>query len=385
MPLRRAALTLLSATVLTAAFAAPAGAQATRTWVSGVGDDANPCSRTAPCKTLPGAISKTASGGEINAIDPGPFGFVTIAKPITVDLSAAGTGGVLNAGVNGITVNAAATDDVVLRGIDLLGGNDASPTCRYGGLSGVWIRNARSVRIENTTIAQNEIAGIRVAPEASDPTVLVNRVDISASCGNGIKVEPAAGRSAAVMVRDATVTTSGTAVSVAGGGHAWLTGSTIFGNTLGLETLGGGVIETYEDTRIVGNAVDGTPTVAHTNTGAPGAPGAPGATGPQGPAGEPAVKLMLALPAARLSARAGKRVALRYAATAAGRATLQVRRGSKRIATVRGAAKAGGNKIAWSGKVRRKAVAAGTYKLMLRVTGADGQSDTQTARLRVMR
>ena len=177
MTLRRAALTLLTATLVFAGFAASAGAQATRTWVSGVGDDVNPCSRTAPCKTLPGAIGKTASGGEINALDPGPYGTLTITKPITVDLSAAGTGGVLNAGLNGVTVNAAATDDVVLRGLDLMGGNDASPTCRYGGLSGIWVRNARSVRIENTTIAQNKTAGIRVAPEASDPTVLVNRVE----------------------------------------------------------------------------------------------------------------------------------------------------------------------------------------------------------------
>src|SRR5438477_3797204 len=46
-------------------------AQATRTWVSGVGDDVNPCSRTAPCKTFAGAISKTAGGGEIDVLDPG--------------------------------------------------------------------------------------------------------------------------------------------------------------------------------------------------------------------------------------------------------------------------------------------------------------------------
>ena len=63
---------------------APAHAQATRTWVSGVGDDANPCSRTAPCKTFAGAISKTAAKGEINCIDPGGFGGVTITKPITI-------------------------------------------------------------------------------------------------------------------------------------------------------------------------------------------------------------------------------------------------------------------------------------------------------------
>ena len=55
---------------------APVNAQATRTWVSGVGDDVNPCSRTAPCKTFAGAISKTAAGGYINCIDPGGFGGV---------------------------------------------------------------------------------------------------------------------------------------------------------------------------------------------------------------------------------------------------------------------------------------------------------------------
>lgn len=60
-------------------------AQATRTWVSGVGDDANPCSRTAPCKTFAGAISKTATGGIINCLDPGGFGAVTITKSITID------------------------------------------------------------------------------------------------------------------------------------------------------------------------------------------------------------------------------------------------------------------------------------------------------------
>ena len=59
-------------------WSAPAAAQATRTWISGVGDDANPCSRTAPCKTFQGAISKTAAGGEINCLDPGGFGAVNI-------------------------------------------------------------------------------------------------------------------------------------------------------------------------------------------------------------------------------------------------------------------------------------------------------------------
>src|SRR6266436_8778803 len=91
-------------------------AQASRTWVSGVGDDANPCSRTAPCKTFAGAISKTAPGGEIDALDPGGYGAVTITKAMTIDCT--GTlGSVLVAGTNGIVVAAGGPDVVILRGI----------------------------------------------------------------------------------------------------------------------------------------------------------------------------------------------------------------------------------------------------------------------------
>src|SRR6476619_1976261 len=92
------------------ACAATLNAQATRTWVSGVGDDANPCSRTAPCKTFGGAISKTAEGGEIDALDPGGFGAVTITKALTIDgTHGAGFGSILNAGTNGIIINISST------------------------------------------------------------------------------------------------------------------------------------------------------------------------------------------------------------------------------------------------------------------------------------
>ena len=94
---------LVTAFFLALAFAGGAAhAQATRTWVSGVGDDANPCSRTAPCKTFAGAISKTAANGEINVLDPGGFGAVTITKSIVIDglgpmssILAVGTNGVI--------------------------------------------------------------------------------------------------------------------------------------------------------------------------------------------------------------------------------------------------------------------------------------------------
>src|SRR4030081_2373538 len=97
-----------------------ANAQATRTWVSGVGDDANPCSRTAPCKTFPGAITKTAAGGEINVLDPGGFGAVTITKSITIS-SECTEAGVLVSGTNGIVVSAGPSDVVIIRGLDIQG------------------------------------------------------------------------------------------------------------------------------------------------------------------------------------------------------------------------------------------------------------------------
>src|SRR6266478_7063234 len=99
-----------------------AQAQATRTWVSGVGDDANPCSRTAPCKTFAGAISKTAAGGEIDALDPGGYGAVTITKGITIDGGGGQVASVLVSGTNGIVIQAnASTDVVTLRNLRING------------------------------------------------------------------------------------------------------------------------------------------------------------------------------------------------------------------------------------------------------------------------
>src|SRR6187549_2469036 len=123
---------LLTAAALLLIFAAQANAQATRTWVSGVGDDVNPCSRTAPCKTFAGAISKTAPGGEINCLDPGGFGGVTITKSLSIVCQYT-EGGVLSAGagVNGVVVNAGVNDNVYLRGIDFHGAGNAQNGVRF--------------------------------------------------------------------------------------------------------------------------------------------------------------------------------------------------------------------------------------------------------------
>src|SRR5436853_7110983 len=97
-------LTILGTLFALALPSTSAHAQATRTWVSGVGDDANPCSRTAPCKTFAGAISKTAVNGEINCLDPGGFGGVTITKGLTLDCHEI-YGSILVSGSHGVTIN----------------------------------------------------------------------------------------------------------------------------------------------------------------------------------------------------------------------------------------------------------------------------------------
>jgi Right handed beta helix region len=132
-------------------FPSLARAQATRTWVSGVGDDANPCSRTAPCKTFAGAISKTAPSGEIDTLDPGGYGAVTITKSITID-GLSGLAGVLVSGTNGIVVSAANTDVVILRNLDINGIGS--------GLAGILILGAGDVRIENCKIYRFSGRGI---------------------------------------------------------------------------------------------------------------------------------------------------------------------------------------------------------------------------------
>jgi hypothetical protein len=140
--MKRASQSLL-AFLFVVALAGSAHAQATRTWVSGVGDDVNPCSRTAPCKTFAGAISKTATAGEISVLDPGGFGVLTINKSITVN-GTAQISGILNAGTNGVIINCSACA-VKLRNIDINGGGS--------GTNGIRILNARMVSLEGVNIS----------------------------------------------------------------------------------------------------------------------------------------------------------------------------------------------------------------------------------------
>jgi hypothetical protein len=159
----------------------PANAQATRTWVSGVGDDVNPCSRTAPCKTWAGAISKTADGGEISALDPGGFGAVTITKGITLD----GDGtlaSILASGTNGVIINAAAGKDVLLRNISI---NGAGSTL---GLNGIRFLAGGSLTLQNVSISNFSGSCVDIAITAgTGPITEITDSNLSA-CGTGINV-----------------------------------------------------------------------------------------------------------------------------------------------------------------------------------------------------
>jgi hypothetical protein len=191
----RFTLTALAIMAFTLMIASGVQAQATRTWVSGVGDDVNPCSRTAPCKTFAGAISKTATNGEIDALDPGGFGAVTITKSITIDGSPTGEAGVLNAGTSGVIVNitnaADARKNVTLRGLAINGAGT--------GLQGISIVSGNTagvtVHVENCIIeGQNGAPGNGITDARSSGGVLeINNTTIINNTGNGVSVNPSAG------------------------------------------------------------------------------------------------------------------------------------------------------------------------------------------------
>jgi len=292
-------------------------AQATRTWVSGVGDDVNPCSRTAPCKTWAGAISKTAAGGIINCIDPGGFGTVTITKSITISCKHV-EGSALSSSVNGIVINGAGID-VVLRGLDIDGG---TPTT--SGLNGVRFLQGASLVVEDCVIRDFKAAGsngngIIVLNSSLVAKVHVVNSNITGNgvgtTGAGIQIAPTGTGGADVTITNSTLSnnivgvradsaaTSGaidvtvtdtTAASAAYHGFAALgtsgpvrmmlnrvastnnfyegvrsTGasavvrigsSVVTGNGTGLAVASGGQIQSYGNNQINGNTTDGTAT-----------------------------------------------------------------------------------------------------------------------------
>lgn len=276
----------------------------TRTWVSGVGDDLNPCSRTAPCKTYAGAISKTANHGEISTLDPGGFGTVTITKNITIDgTNGAGFGSILAAGTNGVNVNDSATATpgtivVTLRNLSINGANTGFDGVRFTSGKALHVENCvifgfrgngansdgidvaltaaigtnQNLKVKNTQITNNSGNGIRASNTAVGGAVLVtvsgSQLD---SNTNGILT----GTSSIVQIANTYFTfnttaglnvgASTTAVDVdnsyfesntngisAAAGTTRIGGCRISGNGVGLN-FAGGTIQSFQDNRVKGN------------------------------------------------------------------------------------------------------------------------------------
>jgi len=235
-------------------FTHSASGQATRTWVSGVGDDANPGSRTAPCKTFPGAISKTAAKGIINVLDPGGFGAVTITKSITIDGGGVEGGIIISAG-NAITINAASTDVVILRNLQLEGMTTSQSAIR--------ILNAGAVYVENCRI-KGFTTGIEDATTATTGTQIFVRDTLIHECsGSGISMTPAATAASVALLDRSRIEGCGTGIVVNARAKAILNECVVaFNSADGLKKVGGGLIQSYKNNRIVGNLPDGAPSSA---------------------------------------------------------------------------------------------------------------------------
>ncbi len=273
-------------------------AQASRTWVSGVGDDANPCSRTAPCKTFAGAISKTAAGGEIDALDPAGYGAVTITKAITIDGGGGQVASVLVSGTNGIVVQAGPSDVIILRnlringigtginGIRFLAGKDLNvENCDIFGFTtnGVDIAlnqgTAVSAHILNSIIKNVGGVGVR-ATNAVAPNVLVDidhtqiildnkgveanansRVVVTNSvvenaASDGITADSPTAQ-VAVYATDSSYNVNGITATL--GGNAFVASSNLaFNSACGFNNLGGASFASYGDNDLTGTTTCGT-------------------------------------------------------------------------------------------------------------------------------
>jgi hypothetical protein len=235
--------TILGIALMFIVSAGSANAQATRTWVSGVGDDANPCSRTAPCKTFAGAISKTAAGGEIDVLDPGGFGAVTITKSITIDGSGGSIAGVLVSSTNGIIINdqGAGTAVVTLRNLDFEGIGFAGSGA---GIRGIFFASGAALHVQRCIIRDFRDAtngtGIAFTPSTSaklfvEDTIITGNTNSGASTG-GIMIQPSGTASAKVSLVRVNLENNGLGVRADG------TGST------------GGIFVSMSDSVVSGNA-----------------------------------------------------------------------------------------------------------------------------------
>lgn len=257
--IKRALMIAAVAALGSAALTSPALA-ADETWVSGVGDDVNPCTRTAPCKTFAGAISKTTEGGVIRVLDPGGFGSVNIIKSITIDASGA-LGSALASSVTAVTINAGATDRVVLRGLEMTGGQQVNAVCGPTMINGVRILSAGSVQIEDARINLAGTTGVLVAPTVNPASVVITDSVIRNGCGPALRVAPTAGVTATVDLIDSTLSLNAVGIAAAPGGTVRAQGSVLFGNGQDVDNTGGTIDVTAPSNRLIANSPVGNPRI----------------------------------------------------------------------------------------------------------------------------
>jgi hypothetical protein len=245
--MRKTSLTLVTTSLVFFLQAAPVHAQASRTWVSGVGDDANPCSRTAPCKTFAGAISKTAVNGEINCLDPGGFGAVTITKSITIDCHEV-FASLLNAGTNGINIpfdsfaQADVRKTVRLRNLNLNGVNTGLIGIR---ITGGAIITGGAVFIEDCLIDGNFGGTARGISEerTGGGELFISNTTVRNMGQTAIQVNPGGGTVAGLRINavfdNIRVENANFGVAIGNNGRAMIHRSVFAGNTqAGIEAEG---------------------------------------------------------------------------------------------------------------------------------------------------
>jgi hypothetical protein len=249
-------LALAGTTLALFALSAPAHAQATRTWVSGVGDDLNPCSRTAPCKTFAGAISKTFINGEIDCLDPGGYGAVTITKSITIDCT--GTfGSILASGTTGVTISIAVNANdpfrtVRLRGLSINGTGSSGTIGTRTGVRGVRILDAAVVEIEDTVISDFTTNGIADTRTSTGGKLLIRNSVVRDVTGAAIS--PAGANPNNVSIENVHAINSGFGLAVGTGNKVSVARSVFSGNTTaGVEGDPGSQIG-LENSLVSGNA-----------------------------------------------------------------------------------------------------------------------------------
>jgi hypothetical protein len=232
-----------------------ASAQAQRTWVSGVGDDANPCTRAHPCRNFAGALPKTATGGEIDVLDPGGFGAVTITKSISIEGCC--NAGVLVVGTNAIVINAPAGSNVVLRGLTLDG--------QGSGIAGIKFVSGGSLHVEDCTINNFVDAGIDFSP-STPANLIVTDTKIRncfgpLSVSGGIDIHPGGGGSAIAVIDNVRAEANQFGFKVEDNGTVTIRNS-IAGDSAGdgfvvISNTGAPAVLTLEDSLAANNVTNG--------------------------------------------------------------------------------------------------------------------------------